>query len=60
MSSDKIALLQACDVEFFVDEGELYAVDVQPYQVVQGGELGDVCIEEWSLEEVQAWLGVTN
>ena len=54
----KIALLELYDVEFFFDtDDELYAVDVQPEQVVYGGEIGDVNLHDWSLDDIQKWLG---
>lgn len=58
-NSDKIMMLDACGIEFFVDEGDLYAVDVQPEQVVEGGLTGDVDLTEYTREDMNAWLGLS-
>lgn len=58
-NSDKIMMLDACGIEFFVDEGDLYAVDVQPAQVVEGGLTGDVDLTEYTRDDMNAWLGLS-
>lgn len=59
--SRQIALLQKHSIEFVIsaDGDDLYAVDVTQEQIGDAtcGRTGDVCLTEWSIHDIELWLG---